>query len=72
MEIKKPSNVCPTCYSENIKIVNHMGIDCIVCNNCSFDERNYYEVYPEQRTSQKAKGSFNPYKVGGKGRAKRI
>lgn len=68
MEIGKPSNVCPKCNSENIKVVDYLGIKCLVCNNCGFDERYYYEIYPEQRTSQKEKGRFNPYKAGGKRR----
>ena len=68
MEFKKPSNVCPQCGSENIKIVNYMNIKCRVCSNCGFDERNLYEVYPDERTSQKEKGKFSPYKTGGKRR----
>ena len=43
----------------------------IKCNNCGFDERVVYDVYPEQKTSQKAKGNYSPYKAGGSGRARK-
>ena len=46
-----------------------IGIKVIKCSNCGFDERAVYEVYPEQKASQKAKGSYSPYKAGGSRRA---
>lgn len=68
MPIKK---YCPKCNSDKIKIINYMGVKCIVCTNCGFDESKQYEVFPEEKKSQKAKGKYNIYKVGGFGRVKR-
>jgi len=56
---------CPQCKSSKIKIVNYMGIKCIVCGNCEYDESKQYEVFPEEKKSQKAKGRYTPYKTGG-------
>ena len=61
---------CPKCKSPNVRIEEYQGIDCIVCNDCDYDESQQYEVYPEHKTSQKAKGKFTPYKAGGNKRTK--
>ncbi len=61
---------CPKCKSSNIKIIDYLEVKCIICNNCGFDEGKEYEVYPEEKTSQKEKGRFTPYKAGGFRRAK--
>ena len=58
-------NKCPKCGSRNVNIYNYLGIDTIKCDNCGFDESSVYEVFPEQKTSQKAKGSYSVYKKGG-------
>ena len=58
-------NKCPKCNSEDIKLLSYLGINVIKCNNCGFDERIVYDVYPEQKTSQKAKGKYSVYKTGG-------
>ena len=62
MKIKK---ICPKCCSSKIKLINYMGVKCVVCNNCGFDESKQYDVFPEEKKSQKAKGQYTPYKVGG-------
>ena len=56
---------CPKCSSADIKFKNYLGIKTIKCNTCGFDESSTYEVYPEQKISQKAKGKYNVYKKGG-------
>ena len=56
---------CPKCSSENIKFYNYLGTNVIKCNNCGFDESNVYDVFPEQKTNQKAKGEYSKYKTGG-------
>lgn len=56
---------CPKCKSKNIKSVDYMGVKCILCKDCGFDERDKLEEYPEDRSSQKAKGEYSKYKVGG-------
>ena len=62
---------CPKCGSRDIKFFNYLNIRTIKCNNCGFDEAAVYEVYPEQKTSQKAKGKYTIYKKGGSQRARK-
>ncbi|MBI1969519.1 hypothetical protein HYS48_02390 [Candidatus Woesearchaeota archaeon] len=61
-------SICPRCKSDNIRIVDYMTVQCIVCNSCGYDERMVYEIVPEEKTSQKLKGRFSPYKAGGASR----
>ena len=56
---------CTKCKSKNTKQVKYQGIDCTVCNDCSYDERDKYEVFEEGKTSQKEKARYSPYKAGG-------
>ncbi|HLC61208.1 MAG TPA: hypothetical protein VJJ52_07310 [Candidatus Nanoarchaeia archaeon] len=56
---------CPKCNSKDVKLISYLGINVIKCNKCGFDERVVYDVYPEQKTNQKAKGKYNVYKTGG-------
>ena len=62
MKIKKN---CPKCGSNKIKIINYMDIKCVVCKNCGFDESKQYDVFPDEKKSQKAKAGYTPYKTGG-------
>ena len=62
---------CPKCGSDNIKLLKYMSIKIIKCSNCGFDEDSVYEVFPEQKTSQKAKGKYTIYKAGGSKRTKK-
>lgn len=64
-------NKCPKCGSKNIKLKGYLGVNVVKCDNCGFDESAVYEVYPEQKTSQKAKGKYNIYKTGGSLRARK-
>lgn len=56
---------CPRCMSEDIKVVIYLDVECIICNHCGYDERNSYDIYPDEKTNQKLKGRFSPYRVGG-------
>lgn len=56
---------CPRCGSADVSYHGYLGIRTIRCNSCGFDESSVYEVYPEQKTSQKAKGKYAVYKTGG-------
>lgn len=62
---------CPKCGSNDVKFYNYLNIKTIKCNNCGFDESSVYEVYPEQKTSQKAKGKYTIYKEGGSQRTRK-
>lgn len=62
---------CPKCGSDKIKIIDYMGAKCVVCSNCGYDESAIYEVYPEQKKSQKEKARYSPYKTGGKARTRK-
>ncbi|MAG08731.1 hypothetical protein CMO89_04605 [Candidatus Woesearchaeota archaeon] len=63
---------CPKCKSKKIKLVDYTGIKCVVCEECGYDERDVYEETPDERTSQKAKGNYTPYRTGGKYRSSKI
>jgi len=62
---------CPKCGSGDVKFSKYMGIKTIKCGRCGFDEGAVYDVFPEQKTSQKAKGSYTIYKTGGSQRTRR-
>ena len=62
---------CPKCKSSNVKIIDYLGVKCIVCSKCGFDESKQYDVYPGEKKSQKEKGRYTVYKAGGFGRAKK-
>ncbi|MBI2653962.1 hypothetical protein HYX02_04070 [Candidatus Woesearchaeota archaeon] len=62
---------CLKCGSKDIRLFDYLGIKAIKCNNCGFDERNVYEVYPEEKKSQKAKGKYAVYKTGGSQRTRK-
>ncbi len=55
---------CPKCHSTKIETISDNGIEFIKCNNCHYDE-SLYEVTPTEKSSQKAKGRYSPYKTGG-------
>jgi len=63
---------CPICNSKNIKLADYLDIKCILCLDCGFDERKEYEVFPEDKVSQKEKARYSPYKSGGGKRAKKV
>lgn len=56
---------CPKCSSEDVEIIDYLGVKCRVCNKCGYDETSEYETFPQGRSSQKAKGRYSPYKTGG-------
>ncbi|MEK6969743.1 MAG: hypothetical protein AABW48_04920 [Nanoarchaeota archaeon] len=56
---------CPKCNSSNVKVIEEEGIFFIVCNSCGYDELEA-DFFPEDRSSQREKNKFSPYKTGGK------
>ena len=67
----KNKKICPKCKSSNAKIIDYMGVRCVVCRKCGYDESKQYEVFPEEKKSQKEKGIYTPYKAGGFKRTKK-
>jgi len=61
---------CPKCQSEDIELIEYQGGKFLKCNKCKFDESKEMDQYADQKSSQKAKGSFSPYKTGGSQRTK--
>ena len=59
------SKKCPKCKLNNIKLIDYLGVKCIICRNCGYDESKQYDVFPENKVSQKEKGRYSPYKTGG-------
>lgn len=62
---------CPKCGSYNVEPYLYQSVEVIKCNGCGFDEGSDYDIVPEQKASQKAKGKYTPYKAGGSGRARK-
>lgn len=54
---------CPRCKNTNVKIIKYLGATALFCNQCSYDERNEFDESLQQKTSQKAKGSYAKYKA---------
>ncbi len=59
------SKKCPKCSSLNVKSISYLGAKVLKCSDCGFDESALLDVFPEDKSSQKAKGSYSPYKTGG-------
>jgi hypothetical protein len=60
--------ICPQCGSASTKLISYMGVDCLVCLSCGYDERDVYNVYPDQKPTELGR-KFSPYKTGGHNRA---
>lgn len=56
---------CPKCNSYNVEPYLYQSVEVIKCNECGFDEGAEFEQHPTEKTSQKAKGKYSPYKAGG-------
>ena len=69
--MKKSNKICPVCKSNNIKLIDYIGFKCMLCLDCGFEERKQYEVFHEEKVSQKEKGRYNVYKRGGSGRSRK-
>jgi len=63
--------ICPVCKSRDVKLVDYLEVKCIICYDCGFDERKHYNVFPEEKVSQKEKARYSPYKSGGLNRTKK-
>ena len=66
----KPMRRCPKCFSDDVEMVEYMGVSCLVCRACGFDETTLYEVYPGEKGGGKGKARYTPYKAGGHRRTK--
>ncbi|MBT7902896.1 hypothetical protein HN587_03460 [Candidatus Woesearchaeota archaeon] len=60
--------ICPKCKSKNVKIIIYCETNCMICNDYGYDTRNELDITPEQKSNQKVKSQFSPYKTGGKNR----
>lgn len=60
---------CPKCGSEDTGKKEYMGVSCLFCRKCGYDESLELDSVPGSRGSQKAKSGFSPYKAGGHSRA---
>ncbi|MBS3138349.1 zf-TFIIB domain-containing protein [Candidatus Woesearchaeota archaeon] len=60
---------CPKCSSKNVETVEHNDISFVICKQCGYDE-SVYDVNSTQRSTQREKARYNPYKSGGAKRTK--
>lgn len=66
MENKQKKTKCPLCSSTETQTVEEEGEAYLVCKICGYDQRfEYDEIYSDEKSSPKGKGSFSPYKRGG-------
>ena len=56
---------CPVCKSPDTQIKEEDGFEFIVCKKCGYNEAEDSDIYPEERSAQKGKSGFTPYKRGG-------
>ncbi len=62
---------CPKCKSGNLEPYHVDGAECASCEDCGFDTCAGLELDAGEKTSQKAKGSYQVYKKGGSLRARK-
>ena len=62
---------CPKCNSYNLEPYLYQSVEVIKCNDCGFDEGADLEQFPTEKTSQKSKGRYTPYKTGGAKRTRK-
>lgn len=60
---------CPKCKSTDVTVHEDEGLSFVTCNSCDYDELE--EFYPSERTSQREKARYSPYKAGRKGRIRK-
>lgn len=59
------AKICPVCKSTETEVIEEEGFEFLVCKKCKYDEREEFDVYPGERSTQKGKSGFTPYKRGG-------
>ncbi|MBI5392749.1 hypothetical protein HZA96_02670 [Candidatus Woesearchaeota archaeon] len=59
--MERKSN-CPKCKSSNIDYVKYLKEYYLICDNCGYDASSKYQLLAEEKTSQKAKGNYSPYR----------
>ena len=57
--------ICPECKSKNVEVVKYLGASCLVCKDCGYDERDTYDVFADERSTQREKRRYTPYRAGG-------
>ncbi|MBI2668310.1 hypothetical protein HYX14_00550 [Candidatus Woesearchaeota archaeon] len=56
---------CPKCHSVKVQVTEHNGLSFVKCRQCGYDELEESYV-PAQKTSQREKARYTPYKAGRK------
>ncbi|MFW5746241.1 MAG: hypothetical protein ACOCWQ_01680 [Nanoarchaeota archaeon] len=52
---------CPHCGSEDVHQVRYMGLRCLVCRSCGYDEREAYDVMPDE-AQRPLRDRWKPYR----------
>ncbi len=63
----QPTRFCPRCKSQNVELGDYLGVRCVKCRDCGYDECQQYEVYPEEH----GRNWTARYKTGGPRRTMR-
>jgi hypothetical protein len=56
---------CEKCNSIKVRPYKYGDVNCYECSNCGYDSCDDVE-FPEEKTSQREKGRYSPYKSGRK------
>jgi len=62
--------ICPKCGSHVVISLEHEGVTYLQCRICHYDELEE-DLADQGRSSQREKGKYTPYKIGGKGRVRK-
>jgi len=62
---------CPKCGSEEAEQFNYLGVLCIRCYDCKYDESEVYDIEVTEDHKAGGKGG-SPYKRGGGKRSQNI
>ena len=68
---KEKTKNCPKCGSTNVDMNYYLDVVCTLCNACGYDQRDEYDMTLEEKTNQKEKADYSPYKQGGSRRTAR-
>ena len=57
---------CPKCGSKETENYMFMRTMILKCSSCGYDEGTEFDQNSSQKTNQKEKSKYSPYKAGGK------
>ncbi|HIH11746.1 TPA: hypothetical protein HA241_06150 [Candidatus Woesearchaeota archaeon] len=56
---------CPKCKSSQAQRIDHNYLSFLRCLQCGYNELAAEDTFPEQRSNQREKRRYSPYRVSG-------